>query len=306
MSDAVQALGEVGGIAYMRQLARLGVSENEVARSLEAGSVIRLRRGLVALAGTDRQVTRAARVGGRLAGRAAAEHRGIWSPPGPLTVAVPEHTGRLWHPDRPGPLAIDDHEVRVLRDTGRGLPRFGVSTITQLLSEVCLSEPSAFAVAVGDSALRRSPTSMIDLLEVDARLPPRAQGVLSRCDARADSGTESILRTALQDAGLDPRIQVRVPFTDLDRLDMVLGDRLVIETDSRAHHSGEEQRLRDLHRDATLATLGFIVLRFDYQQVLFELDDVLAAVLRYVDLGLHLDPSRSREGIQPALGVSRR
>jgi hypothetical protein len=40
-------------------------------------------------------------------------------------------------------------------------------------------------------------------------------------------------------------------------------------------------------RDASLACLGFIVLRFDWQQIFFEPDEVVAAVLRYVELGLH-------------------
>ena len=65
------------------------------------------------------------------------------------------------------------------------------------------------------------------------------------------------------------------------------GDRLVIECDSEQHHGSCEQRLRDLRRDAVLACLGFIVLRFDWQQIFFEPDEVVAALLRRVELGLH-------------------
>jgi very-short-patch-repair endonuclease len=87
--------------------------------------------------------------------------------------------------------------------------------------------------------------------------------------------------------------QVRVPLTDLDRLDLLVGDRLVVECDSEAHHGSPEQRVRDLRRDAALAALGFIVLRFDYRQVLFEPDAVRAAVRGYVSRGLHLDSERA-------------
>jgi very-short-patch-repair endonuclease len=126
-------------------------------------------------------------------------------------------------------------------------------------------------------------------------LPRRLRRLLLLVDRRAESGTESIVRVLLALVGIVAAPQVRVPFTDFDRLDLVVGDRLVIECDSRAHHSTAEQLDRDDARDLALTALGFLVLRVRYRTVMRDPEAVVAAVRRLVDAGLHLDrtaPSR--------------
>lgn len=230
---------------------------------------------------------RAARVEGRLAGRCATTHHGLWDPGGALVVAVPEHSGRLWHPDVPCTPFDDRCEVRLIRDLDPSAPRFGASDLRRALREVALTEPASVVIAVGDSALRRTPMSRFDLTVLASELPPRARGIYERCSPLAESGTESILRVLLEDQGVRVTAQARLPGTDLGRVDLLVGDRLIIECDSAAHHDGAQQRLRDLRRDAALAALGYIVLRFDYRQIMNEPRAVVAAVLRYVEHGLH-------------------
>lgn len=53
-----------------------------------------------------------------------------------------------------------------------------------------------------------------------------------------------------------------------------------------AHHRAADRR-RDLRHDAELALRGYTVLRFDYFQVLFAADDVIAAVSTAIAQGLH-------------------
>ena len=117
--------------------------------------------------------------------------------------------------------------------------------------------------------------------------------MLALADPRSESGTESILRVHLALAGVIARAQVPIPFAPLERFDLVIGDRLVIECESAEFHGGEEQRLRDLRRDAQAVGYGFIVLHYDYAQVMFDIETVLAGILVYVDQGLHLS-SRAR------------
>jgi hypothetical protein len=157
---------------------------------------------------------------------------------------------------------------------------------------VIICEAPAFAVATLDSALNRTPISRIEWEELTLGLPERLRWIPRAAVGRSDSGSESVVRMLLADIGIVAVPQVRIPLTDLDRLDLLVGDCLVIECDSERHHGSRDQRLKDLRRDAALAALGFIVLRFDYHQVFFEPEAVLAAVQRYVDLGLHRAPGR--------------
>ncbi len=54
---------------------------------------------------------------------------------------------------------------------------------------------------------------------------------------------------------------------------------LAVELDGAAFHTSPEDRQRDLHRDAVLASMGWLVLRFTYAEVLRDPDGVRAKVL---------------------------
>jgi hypothetical protein len=291
MSSLESTLRSLGGIAHVRRLGELGIPHSQVERAAAVGTIARVRPGVYAALDADVQLVRAARVGGRLAGASAARARGLWVPPGRvLTVEVSRGSTHLRDPDNPGrSLDRDREDVRILWSGGtRSLRRaFGVAPITDMLRQLVASEPEEYVVAVLGSLLRRSDTSRFDLELAAARLSAAGRALIPLVDQRSDSGSESVVRILLARAGCTAIPQVRIPFTDLERMDLLVGDRLVIECDSEQHHGGREQRLRDLRRDASLACLGFIVLRFDWQQIFFEPDAVVAAVLRYVELGLH-------------------
>ncbi|MEI4270783.1 DUF559 domain-containing protein [Klenkia sp. LSe6-5] len=54
---------------------------------------------------------------------------------------------------------------------------------------------------------------------------------------------------------------------------------LAVELDGAAFHTSPEDRQRDLHRDAVLASMGWLVLRFTYAEVLRDPEGVRAKVL---------------------------
>jgi hypothetical protein len=163
-----------------------------------------------------------------------------------------------------------------------------------LVGQILRTEPPPFAIAVLDSMLKRSAMTRAEIEFAAAGLPRRLRRLLALVDPRAESGTESIVRVLLAQDGIIATPQVRVPFTDLERLDLVVGDRLVIECDSRAHHSTPADLDRDNARDLMLTALGYYVIRIRYRAAVSDPDGVVAAV-RAVDAGLHLDhtaPSR--------------
>lgn len=271
------------GIVTLRDLADAGILYAAVRAAIRRGDLWRVRDGVVATPSCDAAVIAAARVGGRLAGVSAARFLGVWAPErSALVVEVPRG------------VHVPPTAARVIRGPA-GRRRYGCSAPAEIVAQVLRTESVPVAVAVLDSLTRRTGLSRLDLDLAAAGLPRRLRAILEFVDARAESGTESLVRVLLALVGIVATPQVRVPFSDLGRLDLVVGDRLVLECDSRAHHSTPEELDRDNARDLALTALGFIVLRIRYRRLVDDPDSVVAAVQRLVDAGLHLDgtaPSR--------------
>lgn len=270
-------------IATTRDLRDAGFRDAEIRTAVRHGILVRIRDGVVARPDCDPAVLAAARVGGRVAGATAARLLGFWTPPhGHPVVEVPRGT------HTPATNAT------VIRGPA-GPRRYGVSTAPELVGQILRSQPPEFAIAVLDSMLRRSAMTRFELELAAAALPRRLRRLLALVDSRAESGTESIVRVLLARDGIIATPQVRLPFSDLERLDLVVGDRLVLECDSRTHHSTPADLDRDNARDLMLTALGYHVIRIRYRAAVHDPAGVLAAVRRVVDAGLHLDhtaPSR--------------
>jgi very-short-patch-repair endonuclease len=70
-----------------------------------------------------------------------------------------------------------------------------------------------------------------------------------------------------------------------DRVDFVIGRRLIVETDGETYHSDPIRFEADRRRDARLSVLGYRVLRFSYNQVRTRLTEVEAAILAAIARG---------------------
>lgn len=103
-------------------------------------------------------------------------------------------------------------------------------------------------------------------------------------DARCESGLETKCLLRLRALGIKCRTQVYIG--GVGRVDVLVGDRLVVETDGIAYHSGDDVK-RDRRRDLALHRLGYIVLRVDYGQVMNEWDMVEAVIRAYVSRDEH-------------------
>lgn len=82
--------------------------------------------------------------------------------------------------------------------------------------------------------------------------------------------------------GIPPCVQqhrVRLPFGSV-RLDAAWPEvKLAVELDGAAFHGSQEARERDLRRDAALAALGWVVLRFSYRRLMREPEACRAEIL---------------------------
>lgn len=145
---------------------------------------------------------------------------------------------------------------------------------------VARCQPFEVALAVWESAMNAR------LIEYEAlerlELGGAGRRVLRAAMPYADSGLETLFRERLRWLRLPIRAQVWIAGA---RVDLLIGERLVAQIDG-GHHVGR-QRARDVAHDAQLASMGYTVLRFTYEQIVHEWPAVQDAVLRAVAGGRH-------------------
>jgi len=159
------------------------------------------------------------------------------------------------------------HRRRVIELEGRTDP---LTTVLDCLR--CL--PPRVALVPVDAALAKGLVSLEDLALVAKRLnrkETRVKKLLSWADGRSGSPLESVARHDLLTEGLAPRVQVHVE--GVGWLDLLL------EVDGRRYHSDDPDFANDRRRDALLTAMGYVVLRFTWEQVLDHREQWLATVL---------------------------
>ncbi len=268
MSSLPAAIESLGGIAKAAELLRLGFSYRAMSRAAATGRIVRVRCGWYASAGVVDASTQAARVGGVLTCLSAAQFYGLWNlSDGCVHVQVDSHARGLRSPADYRRALGPNWRVRIhwrRRPTATTASRLRV-TLVEALVQLTRCQPLPVAIASWDSALHLGLLSRSTLrLAIEQLSPALGQRVSGLVDGSAESGIESIARVQLALVGIRARPQVVIGNR---RVDLLIGEHLVIECDSRAHHAGREKFEDDRRRDAELTALGYRVLRFSYRQV---------------------------------------
>lgn len=157
--------------------------------------------------------------------------------------------------------------------------------------------PPDDALAVADSALRHGlPRSVLDQIARTVRGPrrPAVLRAVRHADARAANPFESALRSiAMQVEGLEVQPQLTLHGSrQVARPDLVdLALRVLIEADSFGWHGDRAALRRDARRYNHFTADGWLVLRFTWEDVMYDRDyvlDVLRAVVatrkRFLDI----------------------
>ncbi|SDZ05355.1 endonuclease domain-containing protein [Herbiconiux ginsengi] len=287
MSSVASLVSALGGVASCRELAEYGHPAADVTRAVRTGSVLRVRNGWVAVpTGAPENVVAAVRAGGTLS---------CLSALAPLTVWTADDARRHIRIRRHGvapPAAAGVVVHRALPLVGLQSARGGVDSPEWAIAHAVLCQGRRDAVATLDSAIYRGVITRRRLESVLAQLPRRYSDLLLLCNPEAESGLETHLRLLLRSVGIDLRVQVKI--SGVGRVDLLIGERLVIETDGREWHSDKDSFAKDKWRDLALAERGYLVLRLSYQQVLFESERVLEVVRGIVGRGEHRWNGRHR------------
>ncbi|QLQ16857.1 MAG: type IV toxin-antitoxin system AbiEi family antitoxin domain-containing protein [Micropruina sp.] len=267
------------GVYPTAALRRGGVDTRQLRRLLAAGTLVRVRRGWYATPHAHAGAVRAVACGGCLSSVSALRWYGVW---------VPETPGLHVRAERHRPVKLTPDLVRC--DAGHHLPapRAAVEPLPTALAVAwnCLDHEGR--VVVLDSILNLgllTPAQIMEALAGHRGL----NSVLTACD-RSESGTETLVRLRLRRRKVRVRPQVFVP--GVGRVDLLVGRRLVLECDSRQHHSDPGAYQRDRDRDRALQAMGYLVIRLTYADVVHRWADVVPEILALIGRRAHLRPPR--------------
>lgn len=234
-----------------------------------------MRRGWYASQSADPQVVRAVAAGGVLSCASALRFSRVWVPDSALHIRYSSRARqtrpgvRSCHPYRLNPPivgAVDPMDIAVASAAN------------------CVGAEGL--VVVLDSMLNKRMIEMADARAIVAASRFAHLNLAERCDVGSESGTETIIRLRLRARGI--QLQTQVDIAGVGRVDFLVGDRLIIEADSREHHLPRYQA--DRTRDRVAAGSGFVVIRLTYEDVIYRWDVVVADILSAIRRRSHRGP----------------
>jgi very-short-patch-repair endonuclease len=274
--DIAKWVASEGGIVHRQRVLDAGAPAHQLRAAIARGDVNRIRRYWVATADAPAELLFAARCSARLGCISAARFRGWWMPPG-----LDEDVHLTVKPDarRPDATATVHWSPPLVPLPPQRL----VGSVPDALEHVAGCLPFEPALIIWESAIQKERLHP----QVVARVAWRsaaARRLASVATGSSDSGLETIFVVRLSPWGVRIRQQVHLAG---HRVDVLVGDRLVIQLDGFAFHSSPADRQRDLAHDRELTARGYTVLRFTYRDVVSDWPAVERAIANALAQGLH-------------------
>lgn len=273
-------LRRLGGAASTAQLRAAGATARALKQAVDAGELVRVRKGGYASPDAAPTTLAALRSGARLSCVTAARSYGLWGGADARThLLVPPHAGRSRLTD-PGCVrhwaSCEDH------------PELWRVSLADCLRTVLRCADEETAVAVLDTAISSGATSVGELRRMFSDAAIRIQRVVARARPGSDSGVESIIRQRLTARGHVVEQQIAVP--GVGRVDARIDGVLYLEVDGFAFHGDRRAFERDRLRDAGFALAGARWLRVAARHVI----DTPDAVVATIEAVLRTEESRGR------------
>ena len=267
-------------VATRADLVAFGFSPRQITSEVKSGRLIRPRRDRYLPAGSPPDLVAAVRAGGKVTCTSALAAAGIWVQDA-SRVHVHLHRGssRVRDPLSGKPV-VASAPLRNFTLHWKPLvaPNDATSAsigIIDAMIHAVVCQPPDFAVASLDSAVRFGLITPMQLDVVFFHVPARLHHLRELIDSRSESILETLFRLQLRRLRLPYALQVE--FAGVGRVDFVVAGRVIVETDGAAFH-GAPTAERDYDRDVKLVALGYLVIRLNYRQVVFEPGAVMAAV----------------------------
>ncbi|MEV0801361.1 DUF559 domain-containing protein [Kribbella sp. NPDC050281] len=275
MSQVVDVLHRRAGTATYAELRAL-VPARAIRGGLADGAIRRIAKGVYALPPVPDPLAAARAQGGLVSHLSAAVLHGfsVLDLPDKPQVTVPRGQHR-----RLSPIQCELHWADDVPSEDRCTGKL------RTVLDCARTLPFEAALTVADSALRLGALDRAQLLIAAAELvgpgSRRARRIAAAADGRAESPLESVLRSILIEAGIDgfvPQVVVR-DGTFSARIDLGHPGLLIaLEADGFAYHSTRTALTRDCRRHVNLTLRGWRLLRFSWEDVMFDRGWVVEAI----------------------------
>lgn len=225
---------------------------------------------------TSAEVAGALSRGNRLTCLSAARIHGLWTP---VLDGVHEVSRRTAGEERPGLVVAHTPALRRWPDDEPVMPL----PIALSHALTCLDAESAAVLL--ESALERRllVPSQVDALLAEA--PARQRRAVGRVSALAGSGSETRVRRYLERRGVRVREQAAV--FEGGHVELLVGDRLVIECDSVRHHGERSRYYGDRRRDRASLVEGCLVLRLTWEDIWLRWEETAAVLETLIRRRVH-------------------
>ncbi|MFB8187751.1 DUF559 domain-containing protein [Microbacterium sp. NPDC055988] len=263
--------GAAGDQVWMYGTLRRRMRRAEIARLARDGHLIHLRRGVYASSDACQDVLDAAAHGGVIGCESAARHLGLWVLDSPqLHVWMYGDRHQYAHGDEP--CSCIAHW-----DDAPHASAFALPSVPRVLWQIFRCRGGERFFVALESARRQGLIDASGLRWLRQALGRKGRDLVAFSRTDSDSGLESLLRLRLRAYGWNVRTQVWIVGTG--RVDLLIGDWLIVEADGRANHDPRSLRHKDLVRDANAAAWGHATLRFDYAMIVHDWDLVERAIV---------------------------
>lgn len=301
MSDVVEVLQRRAGAASFAEL-RAVASGRAIRAALSDGLIQRIAKGVYALPPLPDPVAAARAQGGVVSHLSAAVLHGfsVLDLPDKPHVTVPRGQHR-----RSSPIPCELHWADHVPSDGRCTGEL------RTVLDCARTLPFDAGLTIADSALRLGAVDRSQLLIAAAELTGpgcrRVRRIAAAADARAESPLESVLRSILIEAGIEgfvPQIVIRDGVFSA-RLDLGHPRLLIaLETDGFAFHGTRVALTRDCRRHTNITLRGWRLLRFSWEDVMFDRDWVVTAIREAVagPPGHHTVPETGGSRLVPLAG----
>ena len=267
----------------------MGLTPRKIGRLLKRGTLQHVSHGWYASNGADETLVLAARTHTRVGCLSAAQFHGLWVPKPRLGFDGKPHpigTMTSYIPTRYGPpsemhVLVNKHESssevrdRVRKVTGgrtkacvhrqQGDKGQLIASVEEAIEQVVRCHDWETALIVIESALHLKKVSEEWVLAMLERLPRTRAKKLHAFQLGSESGTETRVAHYLRSRGLQVRQQVAL--TPDIRVDALVGQSLVVESDSFEYHGSRDAYVKDRWRAGAIEKLGYNVVSLSYEQV---------------------------------------
>ena len=262
-------LGRMPPVTYA-QLLEYGWTRHAIREALSRGSLRRLARGWYDAGGSSADELAAAATGSRIGCLTGLRDHGVWVPP----TIHPHIITPRWL--RAGATGVQHTLPRVATWAPNAIRYDTVECLRQVLRHHDVET----SLIVLESACNLRLISAKTARSLIEECPVPVADQLARFDPRAESGSETRVRLFLGRLGYPVRPQVFIP--GVGRVDLLVGESLIVECDSHAHHTGETHYRVDRSRDLNATAGGYRVVRLSWEQIFLTWPSTQALLLTHL------------------------